>query len=266
MVESMVLPVRSDGRIHPQPKSPEPPTPPLRHATPSKPVEPRIEKKWFCAKCQFSFLDPIEFIYHVRTEHPKARFNQQQQKTKKPKVHAQQQQPHPIKVTYKEKPHQTEEEERTDFGVSTLEDMQENQRLLEDARRALKHFRRSYPRAQMCESCFEIFKTDSELASHNMKAHPPRPAAQPDIPKKKKKKTAAKRQKKMFTRSDPRMAAARSESGAKPSEPTHKDTPHEQDLRERRMDATYGMGGFARDYGQFGSGSSYDSMDDESSP
>jgi hypothetical protein len=214
-----------------------------------------------------SFLDPIEFIYHVRTEHPKARLNQQQQKTKKPKVHAQQQLPHSIKVTYKEKPHQTEEAERADFGVSTLEDMQENQRLLEDARRALKHFRRSYPRAQMCESCFEIFKTDSELASHNMKAHPPKPAAQPDIAqKKKKKKTAAKRQKQIVTKFDPRIAPAKSKSGARPSEPTNKDTPREQDFRERRMDATYGMGGFARDYGQFGSASSYDSMDDESSP
>ena len=30
------------------------------------------------------------------------------------------------------------------------------------------------------------------------------------------------------------------------------------------MDATYGLGGFARDGGRFGSPSTYDSMDDES--
>ncbi len=186
MVESMVLPVRSDGRIRPQPRNPETVTPPSRRTTQLKPVEPRIEERWSCAKCNFSFLDPIEFLYHVRAEHPKARVKKQQQKTNKPKVHAQQPQPQPIKVTYREKPHQTEE--RADFGVSALDDLRENQRLLEDARRALKHFRRSYPRAHMCEICFEIFKADSELASHIMRAHPPRPVAQPDIPQKKKKR------------------------------------------------------------------------------
>lgn len=262
MVKSMVLPVRSDGRIHPQPRNPETPTPPLRHTTPPKPAEPSIEKKWFCAKCKYSFLDPTEFIYHVRVEHPKSRVKQQQ-KINKPKGNAQQ--PPPISVTHQKKAQQTED--RADRGVTTLEVMRENQRLLEEARRALKHIRRSYPRAHMCESCFEIFKTDSELSAHNLKMHPPEPAAQPLIPKKKKKKKpAAKRQEQPVTQRDARLVPTRSESRARSSKPTINDTPREQDFRERRMDATYGMGGFARDHGQFGSASSYDSMDDESSP
>jgi hypothetical protein len=44
------------------------------------------------------------------------------------------------------------------------------------------------------------------------------------------------------------------------------DNPFAQEARERKMDATYGMGGTARDHGQFGSASSYDGMDDESTP
>jgi hypothetical protein len=42
--------------------------------------------------------------------------------------------------------------------------------------------------------------------------------------------------------------------------------PFAQEDRERRMDATYGMGGTAREQGRFGSSASYDGMDDESSP
>lgn len=253
MVETMVLPVRSDGRIHPQPRNPETPTSPLRHTTPPKPAEPSIEKKWFCAKCKYSFLDPTEFIYHVRAEHPKSRVKQQQQ-TNKSKGNAQQ-----------PPPQQTED--RADRGVSTLEVMRENQRLLEEARKALKHIRRSYPRAHMCESCFEIFKADSELIAHNLKVHPPEPAAQPLIPqKKKKKKRVAKRHEQLVAQRDPRLVPAQFESRARSSKPTINDTAREQDFQERRLDATYGMGGFARDHGQFGSASSYDSMDDESSP
>ncbi len=42
--------------------------------------------------------------------------------------------------------------------------------------------------------------------------------------------------------------------------------PRAEELRERRMDPTYGMGGTARDNGQFGSPVSFDGMDDESLP
>lgn len=42
--------------------------------------------------------------------------------------------------------------------------------------------------------------------------------------------------------------------------------PYAQETRERKMDATYGLGGTARDYGRFGSAASHDGMDDESSP
>lgn len=42
--------------------------------------------------------------------------------------------------------------------------------------------------------------------------------------------------------------------------------PYAQEDRERRMDATYGLGGTARERGRFGSSASHDRMDDESSP
>lgn len=41
---------------------------------------------------------------------------------------------------------------------------------------------------------------------------------------------------------------------------------HLNEREEKNLDATYRMGGTARDHGQFGSASSYDAMDDESSP
>lgn len=258
----MVLPLRSDGRIHPQPRNPETPTPPPRLTAPPKPVAPIAEKKWLCAKCEFTFLDPAEFIYHVRTQHPKARvIKQKKKKADKPKVHSQL--PQPVKVTYRK--NDDPEEERSHRGDTTLDSLQENQRLFDEARRVLKHIRRSYPHAQMCKSCFVIFKTDSELAAHSLKVHLPEPAAQPVIPKKKKKKPTHIRQEQLVTHRDARLVTARFESRAESGKPI-KGTPHDQDFRERRMDATYGMGGFARDHGQFGSASSYDSMDDESSP
>jgi hypothetical protein len=48
--------------------------------------------------------------------------------------------------------------------------------------------------------------------------------------------------------------------------PSETDNPFAQEARDKKMDATYGMGGTARDHGQFGSASSYDGMDDESTP
>lgn len=148
----------------------------------------------------------------------------------------------------------------------TLEVMLENQRLLNEARSALKHFRRLYTHADLCETCLEIFKTKTELIAHHKNSHVKKPIVEIKRKKKTKIPVAEKKQIQKSKQQDKKKASSRSETTigiAGPTPPMH---PNDEHTLERRMDATYGMGGFARDHGQFGSAPTYDCMDDESSP
>lgn len=252
LVASRALPLRSDGRVRPLPHSDEiQPLTLTRKIAPevSKPI---IKKEYFCPKCKELFFDPIEFVHHARNFHPK------------PKIKA---------ITLKQ-PKQNKQRqiemgptaEAPDYKPMTLEVMTENQRLLNEARSALKSFRRLYPHADLCETCLEIFKTKTELVTHHKNSH----ATKPSVLIKKKKKTkipaADKKQIQKSRQNNKKKTSGQNETKIGIAGQKTPMNPNDQHTLERRMDATYGMGGFARDHGQFGSAPTYDCMDDESSP
>ena len=153
-----------------------------------------------------------------------------------------------------------------DYNPLSLEVMVENQRLMNEARSALKNFRRLYPHADLCETCLEIFKTKTELIAHHKNSH----VKNPSVVIKKKKRTkipaAEKKQLQKLKKHNKKKTNERNETRSGVAGSKSPVNPNDQHTQERRMDATFGMGGFARDYGQFGSSPSYDSMDDESTP
>jgi hypothetical protein len=263
LVGSRALPLRSDGRIHPKIKSAEIQIQPstsknalvvVKPSTIKKApvvVKPSSDKGYTCPKCKEYFLDPGQFIHHARTFHPKPKV-----KVIKPKKR-------------KENEQQLVEVKTTKDKVSntppTLDEMRQNQRLLEETRHTLKQLRRLYPHALYCDSCLEIFKTAGELKVHQENMHLPK-HEKSIIIFKKRKLTRPEKQANTSKQHNAGKAINRHElmnNSLKPKthiNETIKNSP------ERRMDATYGMGSFARDHGQFGSSPSYDGMDDESSP
>lgn len=123
--------------------------------------------------------------------------------------------------------------------------------------RKLEERRHHNPQALLCGFCYSVLESSEELLKHLHDAH------------------GLKRQ----SASAPRKRLVGEPSGVGCSAGTRlrehvamvdadrgPTDPYEQERRERRMDATYGMGGTARDHGRFGSAASYDGMDDESSP
>lgn len=249
MVSSQTLPLRSDGRVHPQPQSTELHSPsPLKTAAP-KTCSPVEEKRFHCARCNIFIVDPTEFIYHARSEHPKAKLktsnSHQSKKQSKRVTPAQEQSPNQNKLT--------------------LEELQENQCLLNEARKALKQIRRTYTGAQLCYHCFEIFKTQTELIAHHEDKHASMHTEPLVITKRKNKKALIGKKQKTNQRGIEKTTTQNEIKSERHRFNSSLNT-HEQYTLAQRMDATYGMGGFARDHGQFGSAPAYDGMDDESSP
>jgi hypothetical protein len=107
--------------------------------------------------------------------------------------------------------------------------------------------------ATLCDICFVIFHSEDDRRSHLHAVH----VLKTDAP---------------FTKSQVKRAftKVRSTFGATSPGREHgtdaQIDPYAQSAKERKMDATYGMGGTVRDHGQFGSAPSHDGMDDESSP
>lgn len=252
LVASRALPLRSDGRVRPLPQSAEIQPLTLTRKTALGVSKPVIKKEYFCPKCKELFLDPIEFVHHARAFHPKQKIKANTPKQPK-----------------KNEQHQREmgpTAEAPEYSPLTLEVMLENQRLLNEARSALKNFRRRYPHADLCETCLEIFKTKTELIEHHKNSHVKKPIV--EIKKKKKTKIPA-AEKKHIQKSkqhNKKKTTDRNESRIEIAGPKTLMNQNDQHTLERRMDATYGMGNFARDHGQFGSAPTYDCMDDESSP
>jgi hypothetical protein len=124
--------------------------------------------------------------------------------------------------------------------------------LNEQARR-LQVLRRKNPGAVLCGMCAVIFPSIQELRLHLVEAH---------------KLNSGERS----TRTPRKASTSPALRGNDESVSVHNylvsetDGSYAQVVREKRMDATYGMGGTARDHGQFGSAASYDGMDDESIP
>lgn len=248
LVESLVLPLRSDGRIHPKPASVQSVKAPRIPTKKSPVAPPAANKRFYCAKCEIFFEEPIAFIYHARTQHPKPK---QAKKNRTPQDLQQQ------------------TEKAPSHKQVSLEALRESQKLMEEARRAIKQLRRSFPRSQLCYSCFGIFKTDVELVEHHKSAHPAEstPALVITKPKNKKKKSKqSNKQSQHFQLPSVSNSKRRVGSNRYDNVQLPKTQSERQNISERRMDATYGMGGFARDHGQFGSAPAYDGMDDESAP
>lgn len=244
LVASHALPLRSDGRVRPLPKNEEILPPPTVTKPKAAEIKSQAEKAYLCPKCKEWFFDASDFIRHARTFHPKPKVKQN--KPAKPKQNDLRQ----VERTPNEQPKN---------NLQTLEQMKETQRLLDDARSSLKKLRRSFPQAHLCENCLVLFKTVGELKSHQKSTHEITPSRATIAPKKKKKVRGS--------------AAKQSETTDQKQRKTEKfpfvqsmGYTKEQRAMEHRMDATFGMGGFARDHGQFGSSPSYDGMDDESSP
>lgn len=250
LVSSRTLPIRSDGRVRPLPQSAE--IQPLKFTIKIPPEVPKtiIKKEYFCPKCKEVFFDAIEFIHHIRAFHPKPKIKEI--KSKQPKEKEQRELE---KGSTAEVPK---------FNPLTLEVMVENQRLMNEARSALKNVRRLYPHADLCETCLEIFKTKTELIEHHKYSHVKNPIVV--IKKKTKIPAAEKKQLQKLKQHNKKKTNERNETKIGDAEPKSLVHPNDQHSLEQRMDATYGMGGFARDYGQFGSSPAYDSMDDESTP
>jgi hypothetical protein len=142
----------------------------------------------------------------------------------------------------------------------------------------LHAIRRTFPQAKLCGFCKEILETDARFVAHMQQKHdmkfrvaasalhtPKVFTLMPD------QQSPSDRARKAGT---PRLTQKGASYIAKPSNRASSDRhtsqprvdPFTQELVDRKMDATFGMGGFARDHGRFGSASSYDGMDDESDP
>jgi hypothetical protein len=157
MVATRVLPIRSDGRVRPQISSQESTPTTITLPVFPKAIKPIIHKQYVCQKCNEIFTDPTYFIHHVRTFHPNL-------KTSKNKNHKKQKitQPASLPIINKQK---------EAAKAITLESLGKNQLLLDQGRDLLKKLRRSYPQAQMCNTCFELFKTKLEFVKHSREEH-----------------------------------------------------------------------------------------------
>ena len=115
----------------------------------------------------------------------------------------------------------------------------------------------AHPDAKVCGFCRAMLPNLNALLVHFQTAHGLEPKTPP--PNRAKSDPRAKR-------ADTRpVDDAKSHHRPGPGTKSGPSDPYAQYDRERSMDATYGMGGTARDHGRFGSSASYDGMDDESS-
>jgi hypothetical protein len=126
-----------------------------------------------------------------------------------------------------------------------------NQARLSEQPRGMHDPQPANPGAMRCSICLAFFPSDDSRRSHLRAAHPLKAGAQ------------SKDQIKSASTSGQNRSGATRLKTDRPSR--DQDTVYAQEAKERRMDATYGMGGTARDHGQFGSAPSHDAMDDESS-
>jgi hypothetical protein len=121
--------------------------------------------------------------------------------------------------------------------------------------RALSEYRISHPSGKMCGFCRALVPGLLQLKNHFNEAHGfdaaslRSKAAGPSYSK-----TPGNRPVKNGVANVSRAAGVNTSN------------PYAQEKRELRMDATYRLGGTARDHGQFGSPVSFDGMGDESSP
>lgn len=112
-------------------------------------------------------------------------------------------------------------------------------------------YRRLHPAAKLCGFCKGFFVNTDSLREHFRQVHPESGNTKP------------------VDKSIQRRTHRVSNSGkSSPVKSNSKDSTQghkiEDSKIERQMDATYGLGGFARDGGRFGSPATYDNMDDES--
>lgn len=117
--------------------------------------------------------------------------------------------------------------------------------------KAFSEYRRLHPHAKMCGFCKDFFENPNSLRGHLRLIHPESGDATA---------SGSPSQKRTHIVSS---TGKHGPTGTK-SVDSHKGQITEDSKVERQMDATYGLGGFARDGGRFGSPSTYDSMDDES--
>ena len=117
--------------------------------------------------------------------------------------------------------------------------------------KAFTEYRRLHPAAKLCGFCKGFFENAEVLRKHLRQMHPE--SGNTEIVK----KSTERRTHRVSSSGKSTPVVSKSESSNVVPE-------FEDSKVERQMDATYGLGGFARDGGQFGSPSTYDNMDDES--
>ena len=125
----------------------------------------------------------------------------------------------------------------------------------------LAKYRLAYPDAKVCGFCRAMLQDLHSLHAHFRAAHGLKPKTQP-----RKRVHSSTSVPLCDTRHADASNAADTQHSSESRTKSGPSDPYALENSERRMDATYGMGGTARDRGRFGSSTSYDSMDDESSP
>lgn len=118
-------------------------------------------------------------------------------------------------------------------------------------KKAFGEYKKLHPQARICGFCKGLFEDVFTLRKHIGQLHPQAGNIEPLQPLGKKKVHIV-------------PNSGKHNPGS--TKPVRQEENHKQEdpNAERKMDATYGLGGFARDGGKFGSPSLYDSMDDES--
>lgn len=142
-------------------------------------------------------------------------------------------------------------EQRKNKKQNAAKSRPEKTAVIQHSNRAFSEYQRLHPLAKMCGFCKDFFESAESLREHFRQVHPE--SGDTVV----KEKSTQRRTHRVSS------SGKHSPVGSK-SEGSTEEQKIENSKIERQMDATYGLGGFARDGGRFGSPSTYDSMDDES--
>ncbi len=238
-----------------------------------KEMNSRIKNKPIKAEESINFNEKIEMIlkgHYQKTQNLRVKKKEE----KPPKLQKVRKQPDNLvqcnlceaRVVYLDKhikKHHTEEgirkaKEREEKRIRRERINLEKKRLASSLRNKLNKHRIWHPDAKLCGFCHDVFDNLNLLEEHIIKAHSPNIKTQLTI----------NNPKEIVHRVDKKTHS----SSISKSKKIHSKNKANEDVlqvfqnvpNERSLDATYGVGGFAREHGKFGSASSFDNMDDES--
>jgi uncharacterized C2H2 Zn-finger protein len=278
LVQSSSLLPRSDGRVHTQPMSSE-----SKNTNPSKWPEKKVRPSRFsrpstnsflpvaCSLCGLLFGSGTEYLSHILAVHKKtSAINKNTIKSAPKKSNNLKSenlftcsncdaQVKDLEKHY-ERAHSLNAQARREKEANKKTEKQRLNQPLQAAEQRLRKLRQSFPESMLCGVCLNDFKSRADLAEHLDLSHGLKVVLRNHLPS-------------VFTLKNASIKTKTLKKFSPQQKNLKADTTHESTINqniqndyERKMDATYGLGGFARDQGRFGSSASYDGMDDESSP